>query len=62
MYYFALYLKPEPGNESLEGTVSTAPSVIVKLILHVVVVGVSPLDHSHLEASDFCRDMAGVKA
>ena len=27
-----------------------------------MVVGVSPLDHGHLEAFDFCRNMARVKA
>lgn len=43
----ALLLKP--GADGLEGAISTAPAIIIHVVLHVVVVAVDPLDQVHLE-------------
>lgn len=39
----------EPGTDSLKGSVSTAPAVVVNVVLHVVVVTVDASDQGHLE-------------
>ena len=38
----------EPGADGLQGAISTAPAVIIHVVLHVVVVTVDPLDQVHL--------------
>jgi hypothetical protein len=43
-------LLPEPGDDRLEGPIGAAPSVVVKVVLHVVVVRVVALNHSLLTA------------
>lgn len=45
--YVALLL--EPGADCLEGAISTAPAVVIRVILHVVVIAVGSLDQVHLE-------------
>ena len=45
--YIALLL--EPGADGLQGTISTAPAIVIHVVLHVVVVAVDPLNHIHLE-------------
>lgn len=42
-------LLPEPGADGLQGTISTAPAVVIHVVLHVVVVAVDPLNQIHLE-------------
>lgn len=39
----------EPGADGLQGAISTAPTIVIHVILHVVVVAVDPLDQVHLE-------------
>lgn len=41
-------LLPEPGADCLEGSVGTAPAVIIHTVLHVVVVAVDALDQVQL--------------
>lgn len=45
--YIALLL--EPGADGLEGTISTAPAIVIHTVLHVMAVAVDPLNQIHLE-------------
>lgn len=45
--YIALLL--EPGADGLEGAISTAPAIVIHVVLHVVVIAVDPLDQVRLE-------------
>lgn len=45
--YIALLL--EPGADGLEGAISTAPTIVIHTVLHVVAVAVDPLNQVHLE-------------
>lgn len=45
----------EPGTDGLKGSVSTAPAVVVKVVLHVVVVTVDSSNQVHLEEPHICR-------
>lgn len=42
-------LLQEPGADGLEGAISTAPAIVIHMVLHVVVVAVYPLNQAHLE-------------
>lgn len=39
----------EPRADSLQGAISTAPAIVIYMVLHVVVIAVDPLDQIHLE-------------
>lgn len=39
----------EPGADGLEGAISTAPAIVIHMVLHVVVIAVDPLNQVRLE-------------
>lgn len=44
----------EPGTDGLKGSVSTAPAVVVNVVLHIVVVTVDASNQGHLEKTHSC--------
>lgn len=42
----------EPGTDSLKRSVSTAPAIVVNVVLHVVVVTVDASNQGHLEKTN----------
>lgn len=43
---------PVPRDDGLERPVRTTPPIIVEAVLHVVVIGVDPVDQAYLAARD----------